>query len=181
MQVSNAMAGIIVEICMTRVTAKLKVCPFLNSNMTCDPIISGDNSSRMAFTILIRLCIFLLLAAVLRLLCILCGWCRAPSPRERRVQRSNSRAPRVVEDEPPPYPGTPIQRMVRSWFTKPETPPPSYKTALNMQSVLSDSPDSTTERSSTPHAISWGNIYTISSNSCHIWRWSPHFLYKILV
>lgn len=110
-----------------------------------------EPKSVTAFSILIRLCILLVIGVILRLICIFCGCCkngfRLPNQsRDHRVSRESSSVHSVAgslsdersfNDTPPPYPGTPVQRIVRSLLaTKSETPPPSYKQAV--QQKISD-------------------------------------------
>ena len=112
-----------------------------------------EQKSVTILSILIRLCIFLLIGIFLRLTCIFCGCCKGgfrfpwrgreeedsvsqtpPSSGTHSVAGSLTRERRSFNDTPPPYPGTPVSRIVRTLLgPKSETPPPSYKQAVKFK------------------------------------------------
>lgn len=121
-----------------------------------------EPKSVTAFSILIRLCIFLLIGVILRLICIFCGCCKdgVRNPRQSSDQESRSASSdpsvagsltdeRSFGDTPPPYPGTPVQRLVRSILeTKSETPPPCYKQAVKPKHVDASNTDDVSSKDS---------------------------------
>ena len=90
----------------------------------------------MFLAILLRLFIFFLVIAVLRVACLIVG-CK--SNENQSAENSNSSTPsrHSNEDLPPPYPGPPVipsvSHLIGAAFWKPETPPPTYKHAVQLE------------------------------------------------